>query len=219
MASEETTTENLAQPEYWDTRYASEKPGDPTHEWFRTYEDLSAFLERRLFAVWPPHTAPRILHLGAGKSTLPVRLVKDGYKNQLCVDFSSESVTQMSQEYAGTEGVEWKVHDVCQMDDIASKTIDVAFDKGTLDAMVDGLSSLLNPTDEVLELTSRYMREVFRVLKDNGSFLYVTYRTPTFMARFLQCEGTDWLIEKDILSEPGAIAYYGLILTKRPKEE
>lgn len=92
--------------------------------------------------------------------TLPVGLVKDGYTNQLCVDFSAESVTQMTQENAGIEGVEWKFQDVCQMDDIPSKTIDVAFDKGTLDAMVDGLTSLLSPTDEVLDLTGRYMREV-----------------------------------------------------------
>jgi hypothetical protein len=70
MASEaETdTVEDLAQPGYWDARYANEKPGDPTHEWFRNYEDLSAFLERRLKAAKPPHTNPRILHLGAGKS-------------------------------------------------------------------------------------------------------------------------------------------------------
>jgi hypothetical protein len=46
------------------------------------------------------------------------------------------------------------------MDDVASKSIDVAFDKGTLDAMVDGQGSLLSPSDEMKYMTSRYMREV-----------------------------------------------------------
>lgn len=65
----------------------------------------------------------------------------------------------MSEEYP-REGVEWKVQDVTQMVDIASKTIDVAFDKGTLDSMVDGRGSLVSPSDEVLDMTSRYIREV-----------------------------------------------------------
>lgn len=61
--------------------------------------------------------------------------------------------------------------------------------------------------------------KVFRVLRDDGMFLYITYREPFFMRKFLNCEGTDWLLEVNLLSEPGSIAYYGLVLTKRPAEQ
>ena len=44
------------------------------------------------------------------------------------------------------------------MDDISTDSVDVAFDKGTLDAMIYG--SPWDPPDEVLDSTGRYIREV-----------------------------------------------------------
>jgi len=64
----------------------------------------------------------------------------------------------MSKRHADTEGITWKQADVRQMDEIQSESIDVAFDKGTLDAMIHG--SPWSPPDEVLDDTSRYVREV-----------------------------------------------------------
>ncbi len=54
--------------------------------------------------------------------------------------------------------IEWMVGDVRNMPAIASKSIDVAFDKGTMDAMVHG--SLWDPPDDVLENTGNYLQEV-----------------------------------------------------------
>lgn len=56
------------------------------------------------------------------------------------------------------EGVEWKHMDVRDMGAIADKSIDVAFDKGTLDSMIYG--SPWNPPGEVKENSSKYMKEV-----------------------------------------------------------
>jgi hypothetical protein len=44
------------------------------------------------------------------------------------------------------------------MESIPSKTIDIAFDKGTLDAMIYG--SPWSPPEEVMENTGRYISEV-----------------------------------------------------------
>jgi O-glycosyl hydrolase len=85
-------------------------------------------------------------------------LIKKGYTNQLCVDFSEVVVDKMSKRDTDEKGIEWKRLDVRQMDDIASKSLDVAFDKGTLDAMIYG--SPWTPPDDVKDNTSRYMREV-----------------------------------------------------------
>jgi hypothetical protein len=54
--------------------------------------------------------------------------------------------------------VEWKVGDVRDMTEIATKSVDVAFDKGTLDAMIHG--SPWSPPDEVMKNTGRYINEV-----------------------------------------------------------
>jgi hypothetical protein len=69
--------ERLAEPSYWDTRYAETQPGKQLHEWFRSYGDLEPFLAHYLFQLYPAKSRPRILHLGSGDS------VSAEYSNQL----------------------------------------------------------------------------------------------------------------------------------------
>lgn len=87
-----------------------------------------------------------------------MKLESLGYRRQLCVDFSPAVVKLMSHQYFKLTTIAWAEADVRNMVDIASGSIDVAFDKGTLDAMVYG--SPWNPPDEVKDNTSKYMREV-----------------------------------------------------------
>ena len=81
-----------------------------------------------------------------------------GYKDQICVDFSTVVVQTMSLKHGNIEGINWKHADVRCMNQIPSESVNVAFDKGTLDAMIYG--SPWDPPDEVLDNTSRYIREV-----------------------------------------------------------
>lgn len=60
---------------------------------------------------------------------------------------------------AAASGVTWKLADVRDMPEIPSKSVDVAFDKGTLDAMIHG--SPWSPPEEVLDNTGRYINEVW----------------------------------------------------------
>ena len=64
----------------------------------------------------------------------------------------------MRARHAEEKGIEWRWADVRDMKEVASDSVDVAFDKGTLDAMIHG--SPWSPPDQVLSDTSRYMREV-----------------------------------------------------------
>jgi EEF1A lysine methyltransferase 4 len=166
----------LANAEYWDGRYAKVGSDGQVHEWFRSFGDLEPFFARHLFQSRGPETAPRILHLGSGDSvltqfwilnellklivwqTIPQDLVQKGYKNQICVDFSSVVVETMSKRHAEIDGIAWMQADVRQMDQIPSGSINVAFDKGTLDAMIHG--SPWDPPDDVRNNTGRYVREV-----------------------------------------------------------
>ncbi|KAI1134591.1 S-adenosyl-L-methionine-dependent methyltransferase [Hypoxylon sp. FL0543] len=214
MGSSDEENERLARPEFWDQRYAQAEGDRPTHEWFRTFSDLESFFDRRLFNTQSPDANPRILHLGSGDSDVPVGLWKKGYRNQLCVDFSTVVVDLMSQRHSGMEGIEWKHADVRHLEDLPEKSIDIAFDKGTLDAMIHG--SPWSPPDDVKENTSQYIREVYRILKDDGVFLYVTYRQPHFIRPLLNCDGTDWEIETEVLGDgTSSFAYHGFALTKK----
>jgi hypothetical protein len=90
--------------------------------------------------------------------TIPYDLLERGYTNQICIDFSAVVVDLMRTRHANTPQVVWQVGDVRNMTGIASKSVDVAFDKGTLDAMIHG--SPWSPPVDVLENSGKYINEV-----------------------------------------------------------
>ncbi|KAM0531466.1 hypothetical protein ACHAP9_006197 [Verticillium nonalfalfae] len=210
MSNEE--LEKLAHPEFWDERYSTAEADTPTHEWFRTFDELLPFLEPNLFGSRGPLTNPKILHLGSGDSTIPRDLAERGYNDQLCVDFSNVVVDLMSKRHSDIKGIEWRLLDVCNMDSVPSGSIDVAFDKGTLDAMIHG--SPWSPPQDVVEKTAAYIQEVSRVLKNDGVFLYVTYRPQHFIMPRLNCPGVDWDIEVVVLGGDASLPYHGFVVKK-----
>lgn len=120
----------------------------------------------------------------------------------------------MSKRHSDIPGIEWKQADVRSLGFLPSKCIDVAFDKGTLDAFIFG--SCWSPPEEVKTNTERYMREVHRVLQDGGVFLYITFRQAQFIRPLLNPEGRLWEMNMQILqSEEGTFPYYGYVLQKR----
>ncbi|KAK1461409.1 hypothetical protein CMEL01_14363 [Colletotrichum melonis] len=209
--------EALATPEFWNRRYTKSDGSHPTHEWFRTFEALEPFFEKHLFSQRRPDTSPRIMHLGSGDSTIPADLSARGYKNQLCLDFSTVVVDLMRQRHADLAGIEWKWADVRDMPDAApTASVDIAFDKGTLDAMIHG--SPWSPPVDVRENTAKYLGEVHRALKDDGVFLYITYRQPHFMRPLLNADNL-WDMDMDVLSGgESAFDYYGFILRRKKKK-
>lgn len=130
------------------------------------------------------------------------------------MDFSPVVVDMMTKRHAEIKGIEWKRADVRDLEMLADESVDVALDKGTLDAMIYG--SCWNPPDEVKINTGRYMREVHRVLKNGGMFLYITFRQAHLIRPLLNPEGRLWDMEMQILqSEEGTFPYYGYVIRKK----
>ncbi|EMT67311.1 Endothelin-converting enzyme 2 [Fusarium odoratissimum] len=206
--------QQLGLSEYWDSRYATSNNNEPTHEWFRSFSQVLPFLQKNLLEQ-PGRTAqdnPRILHLGSGDTqVVPAELAERGYQKQLCVDFSPVVVDMMTERHKEITGIEWSRVDVRDMPSIATGSIDVAFDKGTLDAMIYG--SPWSPPDEVKENTSKYLKEVHRALKADGVFLYITFRQPHFMKLLLNPDNI-FDMEMEVLGDGGGFDYYGYVIRK-----
>lgn len=203
----------LGRPDYWDKRYSTSDGEAPMHEWFRSFSELEPFFRNNLFGLQGSRAEdnPLILHLGSGDSVIPAELAFRGYRRQLCVDFSTVVVELMTERHSNVEGIEWKHMDVRNMVGVPDKSIDVAFDKGTLDAMIHG--SPWQPPLEVKENTSKYLKEVHRVLKDHGVFLYVTFRQPHFIKPLLNPDGL-WDMDMQVLGDGGSFDYYGFSIKK-----
>ena len=65
-------------------------------------------------------------------------------------------------------GIEWRLMDVRDMKGVDDASVDVAFDKGTLDAMIHG--SPWSPPQEVRHNTSAYLRQVRTIRLLRGAF-------------------------------------------------
>jgi len=123
----------------------------------------------------------------------------------------------MAKQHGDMAGIEWKCMDVRNMAEVSDKSIRVAFDKGTFDAMIHG--SPWSPPDDVRENTSRYLREIHRVLSDDGLFLYITFRQPHFMRPLLNADSL-WDLDLQVLGGTnGAFEYYGWAIRKAAKLE
>lgn len=209
----------LAHPEYWNERYTSEQetgqdgtqPVD-SYEWFRNFETLRPF-----FAEHLPASSSRchVLQLGCGSSTLTADLHALGYTNQTSVDFSQVIIDAMKSKYSHLES-RWCVMDVRYLE-LSDGSVDMAIDKGTLDAMIHG--SLWDPPDDVRCNVGKYVNEVARVLRPGGKWLYITYRQPHFMKPLLAREDL-WTLSVEVLGEgAGVFDYFGFIMKRHQSSD
>lgn len=61
--------------------------------------------------------------------------------------------------------------------------------------------------------------KVFRVLRDDGAFLYITYRQPHFMRPVLNRDDI-WDLHMETLSEgESSFDYYAFVLKKKKKQD
>ncbi|OTA01900.1 hypothetical protein A9Z42_0022440 [Trichoderma parareesei] len=209
--------EALATPEYWDDYYI--KP-DGDHEWFRTYKQLKPFLAQHLFnrEGLQPKDNPLILHPGSGESEIPRLLAQEGYKRQLCFDFSDVAVKNMRKqlEEDPVEGMEYIFMNAFTMDKVSDKSVDVAFDKGMMDALIHG--DPWNPPKDVRENTRKYQEQLHRVLKDDGVFLYITFRQRHFIEPLLMPKDLEplWDLQMTALvGNDGSFGYFGWVIRKK----
>ena len=71
-----------------------------------------------------------------------------------------------------------------------------------------------DPPDEVQDNVQQYVDEVSRILKPNGSWLYITFRQPHFVKRQMLREGV-WDLAVECLEDgPGVFEYFVYVMTK-----
>jgi len=135
----------------------------------------------------------------------------DGYKSITNVDYSSVVIDQMQRRHSTLRPeMEWVVADVRELPFDAG-TFDVAFDKGTMDAMMTAKGDVWDPPERVERNCNREVDDALRVLRSAGLFLYLTFGQPHFRKRYLSKPSTQLEIRQ--LGE--AFHYYFYILRRQ----
>ncbi|KAJ1884899.1 hypothetical protein GGI01_002831 [Coemansia sp. RSA 376] len=190
--------------EYWQQRYMQEEAA--TFDWFKTYRDLEPLLSKHIGSK-----DVRILMLGCGNSTLSSDMYDDGYQSIINVDYSDVVIEQMRQRTQHQSGMTWEVMDVRALD-LGDGSVDVAIDKGTLDALMCDKGDVWEPSAEMCENVGREVNEVNRVLTAGGKFIWITFGQPHFRRRHL--ERPSWELQIERLND-GGFDYFMYIATKK----
>lgn len=186
--------------QYWDQRYKSDEGREP-FDWFKSYADVKDVL-----GAYIPSRNLRILMLGCGNSTLSEDMYRDGYHEVVNIDFSSVVIEQMRAVHPHMQWIEMDIRDLKFEDG----SFDVLIDKGTMDAMLTGVSDVWNPAAEIVENCEKEISEAIRVLRPGGKFIYLTFGQPHFRRRFLTRPGCSLEIRE--LGQ--AFHYYLYVMTK-----
>ena len=144
---------------YWENRYTNEHL--EIFEWYQTYETLK---EKISDYIKP---TDKILNAGCGTSKFAEDLYIDDIKDVTNIDFSENAIKIMV-EYYQEQQVEmnYRKMNVCEMGEFKDKTFDVVFDKALLDTILCGENALVT--------VEKMMKEVHRVLKDEGYYIIIS---------------------------------------------
>ncbi|CAE8583539.1 unnamed protein product, partial [Polarella glacialis] len=157
--------------DYWESRYRTgDKGANPDHiddrgvGWLCTYDGP---VMQTLNAITGEDKSKTLLNIGCGMDRLSEDVYADGYTNLLSSDISPSAIGEMAAKTAATmPAAKWFVDDVLGMT-VASQSVDVVLDKGTMDALLIRPNPFAN--------AAQMLREVQRVLKVGGTYLLITH--------------------------------------------
>mmetsp|Transcript_171401 Transcript_171401/g.416779 ORF Transcript_171401/g.416779 Transcript_171401/m.416779 type:complete len:207 (-) Transcript_171401:35-655(-) len=176
-------------PSYWDERYAADDSA--SFDWYQSYETLRPVLAPHLrkedsFEIFVP---------GCGNSPLSASLYEDGYMNISNIDSSNVVISQMSERYSEYKEMDFSVLDATRMDrELPDECFDAVIDKALLDCLLCG--------DDSVKRVSAMVSEMYRILKPGGTYICVSYGTPSMRVGYLKGKHLDWDIEHQELEKP-----------------
>ncbi|XP_021640249.2 uncharacterized protein LOC110635276 [Hevea brasiliensis] len=180
-----TPTQAYGEPCYWDNRYANESG---PFDWYQKYASLAPLIN----LYTPRHHHPRILVIGCGNSAFSEGMVDDGYEDVVNVDISSVVIEAMKKKYSNRPQLKYIQMDVRDMNAFQTGSFDAVIDKGTLDSILCGNNSRQN--------AAKMFEEVWRVLKDKGVYILVTYGAPVYRLCMLR-ESCLWGIKLHVIEK------------------
>lgn len=172
---------------YWDKRYSQESGA---FDWYQKYSSLAPLINLYLPRSYSLHH--RILVVGCGNSAFGEGMVDDGYAEVVNIDISSVVIEAMQKKYCNRPQLTYMKMDVRDMSAFPTGSFDAVIDKGTLDSLLCGNDSRLN--------AGKMLDEIWRVLKDKGVYILITYGAPIYRLHLLR-DSRLWTIKLHVIDK------------------
>ncbi|CAH2053478.1 unnamed protein product [Thlaspi arvense] len=196
----ETSTQSYSEQWYWDDRYTNES--EP-FDWYQKYSSLAPLIN-----LYVPRRNHPVLVIGCGNSVFSEDMVDDGYEDVVNIDISSVVIDAMNNKYSNRPQLKYLKMDVRDMKAFEAASFDAVIDKGTLDSILCGSNSRQYST-QMLEEVWRYyyihdlwheFDENYRVLKDKGVYILITYGAPNYRLRLFK-DSCSWTTKLHVIDK------------------
>jgi ubiquinone/menaquinone biosynthesis C-methylase UbiE len=198
---------HFGEPAYWEERYVEEFAKGfsnfDTFDFYCEFDEIYPMIDS-IIDMTGQH---QILLVGIGRSNTLEFLYNVGQRNITCIDVSPTVIMKMSQKYAHFHGVEFICMDCREMGAFPEKNFSLIIDKGCMDSIFCGT--------EFRNDTEKYFRQVYRILKDEATFLSISHAAPLTRVPYLRV--IRWAVDTTKLPEGESLIMY--ILTRTEKEE
>ncbi|KAM4116681.1 hypothetical protein ACJW30_02G068200 [Castanea mollissima] len=184
MAMGTCSTQAYGEAWYWDTRYSNESS---SFDWYQKYPSLAPLIH-----LYIPHRHHPVLVVGCGNSAFSQDMVDDGYEDVVNIDISSVVIDAMRKKYSTRPQLKYMTMDVRDMSAFQTGSFDAIVDKGTLDSLLCGNNSRQNAV--------KMLEEVWRVLKDKGVYILITYGAPIYRLNLLK-DSCLWTIKLHVIEK------------------
>jgi SAM-dependent methyltransferase len=164
---------------YWDDRYT--RLSEP-FDWYQSWSALNSILGPFF------DEAELALNVGCGNSPMAVDM-SASFQTVVNIDISTVVIAQMERDNQDKSNILW-FHMDCTHMDFEDNTFDVAFDKGTLDALFCGEAAILK--------VGRALAEIHRVLRPCGLFFEITHAKPDSRVTLFNGCGLAWTLHEPV---------------------
>lgn len=180
--------DNFKDKNYWNNFFKERDVN--SFEWYAEWENIKDYLIKDI------NKKNKILIIGCGNSNLSNEMYKNGFTNQINIDYSDLVIEQMKKMYSNLEYIQM---DVTKMN-FDDNSFDIVLDKACLDAI------LCNDKQDVLDSVTQMMNEIKRVLKSDGKYLCISL-LQSHVVKKLLIDYNKWNIDISIiLVNPGESA-------------
>ncbi|PIA55592.1 hypothetical protein AQUCO_00700120v1 [Aquilegia coerulea] len=197
-------------PTYWDERFKSEEH----YEWFKDYSHFQHLIQQHIPSNSNSNSS--VLELGCGNSKLCEELSKDGITDITCIDLSPIAVENLRSRLLdkGYKDIKVLVADMLELP-FGEESFDVVIEKGTMDVLFVDSGDPWNPRAETVNKVTTMLKEVHRVLKQDGIFISISFGQPHFRRPLFESPEFTWSIEWSTFGD--GFHYFFYILKKGRK--